>query len=74
MKQPQDKFTQELPELIEHWAPAPASRRYRFHIETMDGHEVEWRGLSKTKAIQMYRCTHQTQPSNVKSFGWEEMK
>ena len=72
MKQPDDKFTQELPGLVEQWAPTPAKHRFMFYVRTTDGNTTEWRGLSKTKAVQMYRYTEQSQPSNVTAYGWEE--
>ena len=47
---------------------------YRFYVETAEGTEVEWAGLTLTKAKQMYAYTNQTNPSNVVRSGWEEMK
>lgn len=45
---------------------------YRFYIEHADGTEVEWRGLSRKQARDMYAYTDAHQPSNVTRYGWEE--
>lgn len=74
MKQRDDKYTMEIPELVEQYAPTPAKHSYMFYIITTDGNFVEWRGLSKAKALQMYRYTEQSNPVNVKSYGWEQTK
>ena len=74
MKQAEDNRTMELPGLVEQWAPTPAKHRYMFYVRTTNGNVTEWRGLSRTKALQMYRYTEQSQPSNVTAFGWEEIK
>ena len=47
---------------------------YRFYVETAEGTEVEWTGLTLTKAKQMYAYTNQSNPSNVTRCGWEEIK
>jgi len=45
--------------------------RYRFYIETPDGVEIEWCGLTKKQARDMYAYTNAHQPSNVTRCGWE---
>ena len=47
---------------------------YRFYIEHADGTEVEWTGLSRKQARDMYAYTDAHQPSNVTRYGWEETK
>ena len=47
---------------------------YRFYIETTDGNETEWRGLTRKQARDMYAYTDAHQPSNVKSYGWEVIR
>jgi hypothetical protein len=49
-------------------------KTYEFYTEDMDGNETVWAGLTKTKVVQMYRYTEQSQPSNVKSFGWKKTR
>ena len=44
---------------------------YTFHVETTDGEIIEWHGLTLDKAIKMNSYTNGSQPSNVKSYGWE---
>ena len=61
--------------------------QYKFWIETREVNDLnprwvlpgvstytEWTGLTAKRAKDMYAYTHQSQPSNVTSFGWEEMK
>ncbi len=48
--------------------------RYRFFIETPDGEEIEWCGLSRKQARDMYAYTDAHQPSNAVRYGWEETK
>lgn len=45
---------------------------YRFYIETPDGEEIEWRGLTRKQARDMYAYTDAHQPSNAVRYGWEE--
>ncbi len=47
---------------------------YRFYIEAPDGTEIEWRGLTKKQARDMYAYTDAHQPSNATGYGWEELK
>lgn len=51
---------------------------YRFFIVVRDGAggetETEWRGLSRTRARNMYAYTNAAQPINVVTFGWELTK
>ena len=66
MKQPEDNKTMDM-------FPTPAAKpRYRFYVKAHDGLTTEWTGLSKAKALQMYRYTDAHQPSNVIAYGWEE--
>lgn len=69
MKQAEDKVTMDM------WAdePVPASKRYRFYIRLTNGEEVEWTGLTKKQARDMYAYTDKTMPSNVTRCGWEEI-
>ena len=70
MKQPDDKFTQDMFE-----TPTTNDKyRFRFYIRTTDGNETEWTGLTAKRAKDMYAYTTQSQPSNVTAFGWEECK
>jgi hypothetical protein len=61
---------------IDMWEPTSHGGKslYRFYVETTEGTEVEWTGLTLTKAKQMLAYTNQTNPSNVTRCGWEEMK
>ena len=70
MKQKEDEVTVDMFEVLEKYTPK--SSKYRFYIETRDGEEVEWRGLSQTVAKAMYSYTNKNQPSNVVRCGWEE--
>lgn len=55
-------------------SPPLKTTYYRFYIEHADGTEVEWRGLSRKQARDMYAYTDAHQPSNVTRYGWEETK
>jgi hypothetical protein len=68
MKQREDNLTADM------FGNLPKATVYRFYVGTTEGTEVEWTGLTLTKAKQMYAYTNQTQPSNVTRYGWEEMK
>jgi hypothetical protein len=70
MKQAEDNKT------IDMWGSTSHGGKslYRFYIETTEGTEVEWHGLTLTKAKQMYAYTNASNPSNVTRCGWEEMK
>jgi hypothetical protein len=61
---------------IDMWEPTSHGGKslYRFYIETTEGTEVEWTGLTLTKAKQMLAYTNASNPSNVTRCGWEEMK
>jgi hypothetical protein len=61
---------------IDMWEPTSHGGKslYRFYVETTEGTEVEWTGLTLTKAKQMYAYTNASNPSNVVRSGWEEMK
>ena len=70
MKQPEDNKTIDFiggggdtPKVVETLA-------CRFWIEVGDA-EVEWRPLTKTQAVRMYKCTERNLPDNVSRFGWE---
>ena len=73
MKQAADVFTQELPDMDTEQTTT-SKFRFSFHIRTLDGATTEWTGLTAKRAKDMYAYTQQSQPSNVASFGWEEMK
>jgi hypothetical protein len=88
MKQAEDLFTQELPELGDSLTGTPVAKplenvttqhtpskyRFRFYITTRDGATTEWTGLTAKRAKDMYAYTAQSQPSNVTGYGWEELK
>lgn len=68
MKQVDDNMTIEMyPEMLE----AVKIAKYRFYIETPDGVEIEWRGLSRKQARDMHAYTDAHQPSNAVRYGWE---
>lgn len=71
MKQAEDKVTVDMFEVLEKYTPE--SSKYRFYVVTRSGEEVEWTGLSKKQARDMYAYTSAHQPSDVTRFGWEEM-
>lgn len=66
MKQKEDDKT------VDMFGEAPSSRLYRFYIETKYD-TVEWRGLTKKQARDMYAYTNAHHPSEVVKFGWEEL-
>lgn len=45
---------------------------YRFYVHLRDGTEVEWRGLTRKQARDMYAFTRNRTPDNVSGYGWEE--
>lgn len=61
---------------IDMWEPTSHGGKslYRFYIETTEGGETVWDGLTKKQARDMYAYTNASNPSNVISFGWEEVK
>lgn len=70
MKQPEDNKTIDMiggaldsttPKVVE---------RCRFWVEVGD-HHIEWRPLTKTQAVRMYKCTERNLPDNVSRYGWE---
>ncbi len=68
MKQLDDSMTIEMyPDLIE----ASKGDRYRFFIGLTDGTEIEWCGLTKKQARDMYAYTNAHYPCNVTGSGWE---
>jgi hypothetical protein len=75
MKQAEDTYT---PDLYGQMAPevlyAIKGYRYRFYIETPDGVEIEWCGLTKKQARDMYAYTNAHHPCNVTRCGWELTK
>ena len=68
MKQREDNLTADM------FGNLPKATVFRFYVATAEGTEVEWTGLTLTKAKQMYAYTNASNPSNVISFGWEELK
>ena len=82
MKQAEDLFTRELPELgnplTTQDTQTPSKYRFRFYVVTADDnggeHCTEWRGLSNKQARDMYAYTEQSNPWNVIRCGWEELK
>lgn len=70
MKQKEDTRTVDM---FADLAPTSADR-YRFYVTKDDGNTVEWTGLTKTMARNMYAYTNKHQPCDVIAFGWEEMK
>lgn len=73
MKQREDNLTLELDLYVQSETSA-AKPLYRFYIETPDGQEVEWRGLTKKQARDMYAYTDAHQPCNVVRCGWEQTR
>ena len=71
MKQKEDDKTVDMFEVLDKYTPQ--SRKFRFYIETRNGEQVEWRGLSLTVAKAMYNYTDKHQPYNVVRCGWEEI-
>lgn len=67
MKQKEDDKT------VDMFGGVPSSGVYRFYIETPGGETIEWRGLTKKQARDMYAYTNAHQPSNVVCSGWEEI-
>lgn len=82
MKQPEDNLTIDMlgePLTTQGATPQatpsnPNKFCFRFYIRTLDGAVTEWTGLTAKRAKDMYAYTAQSQPSNVSSFGWEELK
>lgn len=46
---------------------------YRFYVETHTDY-IEWDNLTFREAKAMYKYTDAHQPSNVKGYGWEEVR
>jgi len=79
MKQAEDTTTLELPYMGEVITPDNSTAikpkvYHRFFIGLTDGTEIEWRGLSRKQARDMYAYTQQSQPSDMTGCGWEECK
>jgi hypothetical protein len=72
MKQAEDIFTIDMHEEV--ITPDNSKTYHRFYVRSHDGAEVEWTGLSKKQARDMYAYTDAHQPSNVIAYGWEECK
>jgi hypothetical protein len=48
---------------------------YKFWIKTTDGQEIVWLRLTEQQAIRLNNQTDKNiNWTNIKSFGWEEMK
>ena len=74
MKQREDDRTFELELHVEPSTTLSASKpMYRFYIDTNDGERVEWAGLTKKQARDMYAYTNAHQPHNVVRCGWEQV-
>lgn len=74
MKQREDDRTFELELHVEPSTTLSASKpMYRFYIDTNDGERVEWAGLTKKQARDMYAYTDAHQPHNVVRCGWEQV-
>ena len=78
MKQAEDLFTQELPELGDslttHGATTPAPSKYRFYVTTREGATTEWAGLTRKQARDMNAYTSASNPWNIVRFGWGEVQ
>lgn len=48
--------------------------QYSFHIEMMDGTEIEWEHLTLRTAKMMYKATDTNTPIDLRGYGWKEMK
>lgn len=68
MKQREDTLTPDM------FGNMPIPTVFRFYVETTSGETIEWEGLTKKQARDMYAYTNASQPSNAKSFGWEATK
>jgi len=53
---------------------ATTPSKYRFFVGLTDGTEIEWTGLTKKQARDMYAYTNAHHPCNVTGTGWEELK
>lgn len=67
MKQKEDTKT------IDMFDAPKGAIQYKFWVSTREEY-TEWTNLTAKRAKDMYAYTNQSQPSNVTSFGWEEMK
>jgi hypothetical protein len=78
MKQAIDTFTADMYDpdvrdsLTTQGATTPS--KYRFFVGLTDGTEIEWTGLTKKQARDMYAYTNAHHPCNVTGTGWEELK
>jgi hypothetical protein len=74
MKQEHDTYTLDMHGTEEVITPDNSTTRpdkYRFYIETPDGVEIEWCGLTRKQARDMQAYTQAHHPSNVTRSGWE---
>ena len=52
----------------------PLAPQYSFHIEMMDGTEITWEHLTLRTAKMMYKATDTNTPTDLRGYGWKEMK
>ena len=74
MKQAEDTFTIDMHGGTQVITPDNSNTRtekYRFFIGLTDGTEVEWCGLSRKQARDMYAYTNAHHPCNITGCGWE---
>jgi hypothetical protein len=79
MKQTEDTATLELPHMgavitLDNQNTHMRTEKYRFFIGLTDGTEVEWCGLSRKQARDMYAYTNAHHPCNITGCGWELIK
>jgi len=74
MKQTEDTYTLDMhgtEEVITLDNQTTRTDKYRFFIGLTDGTEVEWCGLTKKQARDMYAYTNAHHPCNITGCGWE---
>ncbi len=68
MKQADDNLTTDM------FGTEPKATVFMFYVETTGGECIEWHGLTKKQARDMYAYTDAHQPHNVVRSGWEAVK
>ena len=74
MKQAVDTYTADMYEADAEFKDADRDSQYSFHIEMMDGTEIEWEHLTLRTAKMMFKATDTNPPANLRGCGWKEMK
>jgi hypothetical protein len=78
MKQAIDTYTADMYEMDiavkdTEFKDADRDSQYSFHIEMMDGTEIEWEHLTLRTAKLMFKATDTNPPANLRGCGWKEM-